>query len=173
MSEKKRFLLCRICNTYNTNFCYVHFRILLVSCNMSRCKWNGSSTMIFFRCLTSRNPFTPASKEGLTVIFDEMKRRWQAVEKQAGRTIYMNCWASQKFFHSFHSCINYEMTLSVCRYIISFLEKQTGRFYVINNIIIKISKVIKISVSMTHFFIYWDSANCSLGKRPSKLSLFW
>ena len=30
----------------------------------------------------SRNPFTPANKEGLTVIFDEMKRRWELGEKQ-------------------------------------------------------------------------------------------
>lgn len=30
----------------------------------------------------SRNPFTPASREALTVIFDEMKRRWELSEKQ-------------------------------------------------------------------------------------------
>ena len=34
------------------------------------------------RCLMSRNPFTPSSKEGLSVIFDEMKRRWELGEKQ-------------------------------------------------------------------------------------------
>ena len=35
---------------------------------------------VLFRCLMSRNPI-PASKEGLNLIFEEMKRRWDASEK--------------------------------------------------------------------------------------------
>jgi len=56
------------------------FNMLAILAKMSNRKFEAVYYNI--RCLKSRNPFLPVSKEGLNVIFDEMKRRWEANEKQ-------------------------------------------------------------------------------------------
>jgi len=56
------------------------FNMLAILAKMSNRKFEAVYYNI--RCLMSRNPFGPASKEGLNVIFDEMKRRWELGEKQ-------------------------------------------------------------------------------------------
>lgn len=55
------------------------FNMLAILAKMSNRKFEAVYYNI--RCLTSNNPI-PASKEGLGVLFYEMKRRWEANEKQ-------------------------------------------------------------------------------------------